>query len=792
MRGSRSLPARRAVRWVRSSQVLGLAVEPLEVRRLLTAITVTGTGDTIAADGVVTLREAITAANTNAPAGDAPAGSPGLDSINFNIGGAGVKTINLTAALPTIVDPVSINGYTQGTASANTLANADNAVILVELDGAAAGAAADGLVLGAGSGGSTVRGLVVNRFAGDGIVLRSDGNTVAGNFVGVDPTGTTRMPNGTFPVSGDGIRIENASNNQIGGTSPADRNIASGNAIDGIHVVGSRTAPAGGNLIQGNFVGVAADGKSPVGNRTEPAPAPGAAEGNNLFGIEISGGDNNTVGGTVAGARNVVGFNGAGIEVDNGGQGNVIQGNFSGVGADGVTPAGNLLHGIVLRSSNGFGAPLGPPQPNEPGVSFNLVGGTAAGAGNLVEFNGTAGIAVFGNPVAASGQPNIGNAILGNSVYLNGRSNPTALLGIDLTNGFTFPKDDGLTPNDSKGHGAPNDPNNFQNFPVLTSANPDSGGTGTKVTGTLKSAPNSTYRVEFFASDPDPAGGIPEGQEFLGFVDVTTDASGHASFSPTLGVPVAAGRVVTATATDGTGNTSEFSAPRTVVSLPTLSVNDVKLTEGNSGLKNFTFTVTRAGDTSGASVVHFSTANGTASSASDYILKSGTLTFATGQITKTVTVQVRGDTTVEGNETFFLNLFAPTGATIADGSGKGTILNDDTAAPKVSVSVNDESDFEGNSGLRPITFKVWLDQASTKTVTVHYATANGTAAAGSDYNATSGTVTFAAGQTQKMVTVYVKGDTVKEPDETFFVNLSSPINAVIAKGQGKGVIKNDD
>src|SRR4029079_5646332 len=112
------------------------------------------------------------------------------------------------------------------------------------------------------------------------------------------------------------------------------------------------TAPATGNLIQGNFVGVGADGKSSVGTRTDIAPAPGTPEGNNLFGIKISGGNLNTVGGTLAGARNVVGFNGAGIEVDNGGQQNVIQGNFSGVGADGVTPVPNLLHGIVLRSSN--------------------------------------------------------------------------------------------------------------------------------------------------------------------------------------------------------------------------------------------------------------------------------------------------------------------------------------------------------------------------------------------------------------------------------------------------------
>jgi hypothetical protein len=242
-------------------------------------------------------------------------------------------------------------------------------------------------------------------------------------------------------------------------------------------------APATGNMIQGNFIGVGANGNSSVGNRTEPAPAPGSAEGNNLFGIEISGGILNTVGGTAAGTRNVVGFNAGGIELDNGAQQNVIQGNFSGVGADGVTLATNLLHGIVLRSSNGFSAPLGPAQPNEPGVSFNLIGGTTAGAGNLVEFNGTSGIAVFGNPVSASGQPNIGNAIEGNSIFENGRSNPTFLLGIDLSNTFLFPKDDGVTPNDSKGHGAPNDPNNFQNFPVLTSVVPGAG--NTNVTGTL-------------------------------------------------------------------------------------------------------------------------------------------------------------------------------------------------------------------------------------------------------------------------------------------------------------------
>jgi CSLREA domain-containing protein len=547
-----------------------LAAEALEDRSTPATITVTTAVDDLTPnDGTVSLREAITAVNAGNDLGDPDitAQAPGTfginDRINFAVPGTGVVAINLVSALPTVVKPLTVDGYTQAGAAVNTLANGDNAVILIRLNGTSAGAAVDGLTLGTGSGGSTVRGLDVADFKGNGIVVRSNGNSVLGNFVGVDPTGLTRAPNGTFPSSGDGIRVENASDNKIGSANPADRNVVSGNAIDGIHVVGTLTSPATGNLIQGNFVGVAADGKSSVGNRTEPAPATGKAEGNNLFGIEISGGNQNTVGGTAAGARNVVGFNGSGIEVDNGGQQNVIQGNFVGVGADGTSPAGNLLHGIDLRSSNGFSAPLGPAQPNEPGTSNNLIGGTAAGAGNLVAFNGTGGVAVFGNPVAASGQSNVGNAVEGNSIFENGRSYltaasaPTPLLGIDLTNGFLFPRDDGATANDSKGHGAANDPNNFQNFPVLTSGVIDG---GTTAVGSLHAAPNTTYRVEFFANDPDPLGLPAEGQTFLGFADVTTDAGGTAAINTAFNTRVAPGRTITATATDPAGNTSEFSA----------------------------------------------------------------------------------------------------------------------------------------------------------------------------------------------------------------------------------------
>jgi hypothetical protein len=319
-----------------------------------------------ALDRLAALREAITSINNQADVNayvtlnrvgnyaSLAGGTP--DVINFNIPGAGVQTIAVTGtAEPTIIRPLTINGYSQTGASANTLANADNAVILIRLDGAAAGAGADGLTLGAGSGGSTIKGLDITNFAGNGIVVQSNGNFILGNFIGVDPTGTTRMPNGTFPNSGDGILVLNASNNQLGSPGPADRNIISGNALNGIHILGTLTAPATGNLIQSNFVGVAADGKSNVGTRTEPAPAPGTAEGNNLFGIEISGGNLNTVGGTAAGARNVIGFNGLGIDVSNGGQQNVIQGNFVGVGADGVTPAGKRRRQLQRRPERAGG-----------------------------------------------------------------------------------------------------------------------------------------------------------------------------------------------------------------------------------------------------------------------------------------------------------------------------------------------------------------------------------------------------------------------------------------------------
>ncbi|MBP8290059.1 MAG: hypothetical protein KAX51_09685 [Chromatiaceae bacterium] len=172
-------------------------------------------------------------------------------------------------------------------------------------------------------------------------------------------------------------------------------------------------------------------------------------------------------------------------------------------------------------------------------------------------------------------------------------------------------------------------------------------------------------------------------------------------------------------------------------SLPTLKINNVSKVEGNSGTTAFTFTVTLSPASTGTVRVKYATANGTATAGSDYTALPATLlTFSPGQTSQQVTVNVSGDTTPEANETFFVNLSAAKGATLFDGQGLGTLLNDEGPVLKI----NNVSKAEGNSGTTAYTFTVTLSPASTGTVKVKYATANGTATAGSDYTAIPATL----------------------------------------------------
>ncbi|MBM6595592.1 Calx-beta domain-containing protein [Microvirga pudoricolor] len=263
-------------------------------------------------------------------------------------------------------------------------------------------------------------------------------------------------------------------------------------------------------------------------------------------------------------------------------------------------------------------------------------------------------------------------------------------------------------------------------------------------------------------------------------------ANGTVSFgfqaNNTGSVPQPTGYAVNGTAIGGTP------APTP----PAIAVSDVSLTEGNSGTKEAVFTVSLSKASTETVTVAYASADGTAKAGSDYIAKAGTLTFAPGETSKTVAILVQGDTAVEANETFSLNLSSPTKATLADAQGVATIVNDDTAAPAGTLSVSNVSVTEGQSGTKDALFTVSLSAAAASTVSVNYATANGTATAGSDYTAKTGTVTFAPGETTKTVAVSVIGDSLFEADETFTFNLSGASGATISKAQGVGTILNDD
>jgi hypothetical protein len=231
--------------------------------------------------------------------------------------------------------------------------------------------------------------------------------------------------------------------------------------------------------------------------------------------------------------------------------------------------------------------------------------------------------------------------------------------------------------------------------------------------------------------------------------------------------------------------TNDDAAPQ-----PTFSISDASVTEGNTGTTNATFTVTRAGPAGTSASVSYATADSTATAPNDYQGTSGTLDFGPNETQLPITVAVVGETSVEPDETFFVDLSNPANATISDGRGIGTITNDDAAQPTFSIS--DATITEGNTGTSNATFTVTKGGPPGASGSISFATADGTATAPSDYQSTSGTVNFGPSETQKPVPVPVVGDTTAEPNETFVVNLSSPTNATINDGQGVGTVTNDD
>ena len=560
----------------------------------------------IAAD--CSLRGAITKANrtTNDAAGP--------DEIRFNISGAGPHTISPTSPLPNITGTVTIDGYTQPGASERTSTN--NAVLKIELSGASAGQLVNGLFLDTGAGGTKIRGLVINRFGGAGVVIDAQSTVIEGNFIGTNPAGDADLGNG---VAGVGIR---SSGNLIGGTSTGARNVISGNGSDGVVING---LDASNNRIEGNRIGTDASGTSALGNgqgvnitsasgNFVGGPEVGAANlisgntgrgvllagdaadnkvqgnfigtngtadlGNVEVGVEIFEGSNNVIGGTESRTGNIISGNGTdGVKLNRAASSNRVQGNLIGTGQNGASDLGNgevgvlvlgpnnVVGGTVGRARNvisgngGVGVSMLGTDASNNAVQGNLIGTQVDGTTPLANFHGVFVSDASGNTIGGSvpaaantisgnlnhgvilvGDTARGNSILRNSISDNGR------LGIELNN-------DGVTLNDRKDPDAGS--NKLQNFPVITSA------TTTKVAGKLNSRPGKRFTIQLF-SNPQPnfPTGFGEGETFLGQKRVTTNRKGKATFSFTT--TLSANQVVTATATDASGNTSEFSQGRFV------------------------------------------------------------------------------------------------------------------------------------------------------------------------------------------------------------------------------------
>ena len=205
---------------------------------------------------------------------------------------------------------------------------------------------------------------------------------------------------------------------------------------------------------------------------------------------------------------------------------------------------------------------------------------------------------------------------------------------------------------------------------------------------------------------------------------------------------------------------------------------------------NSVFTITRSGTASGSCSVSYATSGGTATSGSDYTAASGTLTFTSAQTSQTVSVATSDDTAVESAETFTMSLSNPTGgSTVGTPASATATVNDNDSAPPVSFSVNDVAVIEGGN----LVFTVTKSGTTSTSLSVDYATANGTATAGTDYTSKSGTLTFSPSQTSLTVSVATTFDTAAEVPETVLLNLSGATGgATISDAQGIGTIVDEE
>jgi hypothetical protein len=570
-------------------------------------------------------------------------------------------------------------------------------------------------LIGTDAGGTLSRANATGISGGDG-KMTIDGNIIAGNGNGILING----PLAEATIVGNRL-----------GVTATDAKLANGGS--NIRVVTAKPglvigAPGNGNRIgaslRGIYLDATSDGVIIQSNYIGWIPAPSSKDIGHSQTAIYGGGRNHQIGGNSASKANIISRNGA-TAIQLSGTGHRIQGNFIGTDAAGTAGIGNH-DGIDLGDASDV-----------------LVGGTATAEGNVIRNNSEAGVRIRGQTVS----------VLSNRIYGNGQI-PIDLVGLPRA----------PDPNDADDHDAGS--NDLQNYPVIESAS--ASGSNTLIQARLRSLPNHTYKVQFFSAAFCNLSGLGEGATLLGSVDALTDGNGVADVI--FSGPTTSG-TVTSTATDDAGNTSEFG---NCVNLGALSTGQFRLTNGNyfvyEDAGELVVPVTRSGGTFGPASVTLSTQNDTATAGLDYVATSVTLNFANGEVTKVVRIPLIFDTLAEGIERFFVNLTNPTaGATLYTAQATVVLYNSDPLSIRVASS--DIGAVEPVSGQSMATFTVTMGP-HTGERTISYFTEDLTAQAGSDYEATSGDLVFAAGETSKTINVPVNADNILESPEHFVLRLS--------------------
>ena len=433
----------------------------------------------------------------------------------------------------------------------------------------------------------------------------------------------------------------------------------------------------------------------------------------------------------------------------------IVKGNFIGTRVDGTTALPNNVRGIEISESS----------------RENVIGGIEPGAANTIAFNRGSGVAVSRQGSSSSSSKNV---IRGNRIHSNG------VLGIDLDANQVTLNDPGDGDAGSNG---------LQNYPEIITVTT---GAVTTIQGTFNSTANRIFNVDFYANSSCDPSGFGQGASFIGSSIVTTDASGNSSFNVQLPVSVSAGSILTATATDPEGNTSEFSLCHSVNAPGSVQfVFGVQSVFEQDGVA--TITVSRTFGSVDSGSVNFTATGGTATAGSDFTATSGTLTFGPGETVKTFTVPILEDSLDENAESINLTLSNPTGFTL--GTRNSTVLTINDNDPTPAMLFSDVTVAEGDSGFTDAQFRLSLNRPSGRTLSVRFNAVGGFggAFAGSDFEAVlTQTITFNPGETTKTATVRVIGDTVVEPVEWFQASLSLPTNVTLLDNTAVGTIIDDD